>query len=155
MKKVSVQIRRKSASTAGRTPRNLPDVHTDENVNRVPPCPTELKDFPKASAYWKAICRTLIGRQKLKFNHLPIVSQAVLYMSLAHASAEQLMQLGYITLTDDGIYKPALHTVRKTFTDSFLKCYQTLTLDPKSEIYDCMIEKNGRSIIDMDTYEEF
>ncbi len=155
MKKVSVQIRRKGSSTAGRTPRNLPDVHIDENVARVPPCPIEIKDFPRASDYWKLICKTLINRGKLKYNHLPIVSQAVQYMSLAHATTEQLIDLGYVTRNEDGTYRPLLHVLRKSFTETFLKCYQSLTLDPKSEIYDCMLENNGRSIIDMDTYEEF
>ena len=152
--KTSVQIRRRTNSTGGKIPRNLPDVHIDENVRRVPPLPENLKAYPNAQVIWTDICRILIRRGKLKWNHLPIVNQAVMYYSLSMCSNRELEELGYITMTDTG-YKPPLHSVRKTITDAFVKCYSSLTLDPRNEIYDCMIENSGRAVIEVGTYDEF
>lgn len=154
-KKVGVQIRRKTKANSGRTPRNLPDVHPDENVGRVPPVPDHLLPYPNAKEIWQDICRTLIRRGKLKFNHLPIVSQAVQYYSLTQCTNDQLQALGYIYYDKEGNIHPPLHQVRKSFTDAFIKCYADLTLDPKNEIYDCMIENSGRSTIEVGTYDEF
>ena len=153
-KKAHIQIRRKTAAATGRTPRNLPDVHPDENCIRCPPLPDMLSSYPKADEIWRDICRTLIKRGKLKFNHLPIVAQAVMFYSLAHCSVEQLIELHYVEYDKAGNMKPPLVTVRKTCADEFLKCYSALKLDPKHEMYDCMIENSGRSTIEMDTYDE-
>ena len=47
----AVRVRKNGTSAAnftGRTPKNLPDVHTDELVLKVPPMPEELENIPKA-----------------------------------------------------------------------------------------------------------
>ena len=137
-KTVNVRVRRRSNSIGigGRPATNLPDIHTDENI---------------------IICGTLIHRGKLKYNHLQVVAQAVQWTSLANCTTYELEKLGYITFVDD-ICKPALHMVKSKITDEMLKCYNTLTLDPKTEIYDCMAQsgQQGRARVDIEEqYDDF
>lgn len=158
-KTVNVRVRRRSNSIGigGRPATNLPDIHTDENLPRVPPLPDTLKDFPNSEKIWKDICGTLIHRGKLKYNHLQVVALAVQWTSLANCTTYELEKLGYITFVDD-ICKPALHMVKSKITDEMLKCYNTLTLDPKTEIYDCMAQsgQQGRARVDIEEqYDDF
>ena len=79
------------------------------------------------------------------------------WTSLANCTTYELEKLGYITFVDD-ICKPALHMVKSKITDEMLKCYNTLTLDPKTEIYDCMAQsgQQGRARVDIEEqYDDF
>ena len=158
----AVRVRKNGTSAAnftGRTPKNLPDVHTDELVLKVPPMPEELEKLPKAQKLWTDFCRTLIHRGKLKYNHLLVVMNAVKFHCLAYASNDLLCELGYIHYATDGRIVPPLYQVQKTFHDNFMKAYQALTLDPKTEMYDCLTAqtggKSGCATVEMDQYDDF
>ena len=112
----AVRVRKNGTSAAnftGRTPKNLPDVHTDELV----------------------------------------------FHCLAYASNDLLCELGYIHYATDGRIVPPLYQVQKTFHDNFMKAYQSLTLDPKTEMYDCLTAqtggKSGCATVEMDQYDDF
>lgn len=158
-KTVNVRVRRKvnPQTNGGRLPsKNLPDIHTDELIVRTPPLPTILKEFPNAPKIWKDICGTLIHRGKLKYNHLHLVTQCTKWCSLANATPQELLRLGYTNETNFG-FKPTLVSLYKTFNDEWLKCYAELTLTPKTEAYDCMLNlsaKSGMARIDVESTSE-
>ena len=71
------------------------------------------------------------------------------------ASNDLLCELGYIHYASDGRIVPPLYQVQKAFHDNFCKAYSALTLDPKTEMYDCLVPQQGRSTVEMDQYDDF
>ena len=80
---------------------------------------------------------------------------AVKFHCLAYASNDLLCELGYIHYASDGRIVPPLYQVQKAFHDNFCKAYSALTLDPKTEMYDCLVPQQGRSTVEMDQYDDF
>src|SRR5574344_866079 len=139
-KKINVLVRRKTGSTRGRTPKNLPDVHVDELI-------TEIT--------WSKICETLIHRDKLKPNHLILINQCANAYAISTASIHDLEYNGFTRETSQG-FRPAIHVIRTSYATLFSKLYNQLGLDPKAELYDCMANNVGRGQIELSNeYDSF
>ena len=152
-KKINVLVRRKTGSTRGRTPKNLPDVHVDELITEIPKMD---KPFNKvAEMTWSKICETLIHRDKLKPNHLILINQCANAYAISTASIHDLEYNGFTRETSQG-FRPAIHVIRTSYATLFSKLYNQLGLDPKAELYDCMATNVGRGQIELSNeYDNF
>ncbi len=140
------QVRIKETSTrvgAGRPRSDLKDVNKDETYSKVPSVTTVegLLLNNVAKDLFKETAAVLVKRQQLKPSHLTLLINYCNSFAITVMSPEELLDNQLTFRKEDGSLSPAVHTVHSVNFAMMMRSMQSLRLDPKTELMNCLIAK--------------
>ncbi|ELB2793237.1 phage terminase small subunit P27 family [Aeromonas hydrophila] len=110
---------------------DLPVAPSSQIIKRAPPAPPELH-YPEAKLLWRGTIKTLIGRQQLTEDHLPLVLAYCNSFGLYLKAELMVFDEGLTTTTAEGIKKHPAVAVRQDAISSMVRIGSLLGLDPTS-----------------------
>lgn len=110
---------------------DLPVAPSNQIIKRAPPAPPELH-YPEAKLLWRSTTKTLIGRQQLTEDHLPLVLAYCNSFGLYLKAELMVLDEGITATTAEGIKKHPAVAVRQDAISSLVRIGSLLGLDPTS-----------------------
>ncbi|MFQ2255788.1 phage terminase small subunit P27 family [Aeromonas hydrophila] len=110
---------------------DLPVAPSNQIIKRAPPVPPELH-YPEAKLLWRSTTKTLIGRQQLTEDHLPLVLAYCNSFGLYLKAELMVLNEGITATTAEGIKKHPAVAVRQDAISSLVRIGSLLGLDPTS-----------------------
>ncbi|MFM5187375.1 phage terminase small subunit P27 family [Aeromonas caviae] len=110
---------------------DLPAAPSNQVIKRAPPVPPELH-YDEARLLWRSTVKTLIGRQQLTEDHLPLVLAYCNSFGLYLTAEKMVLDDGITAATSEGIKKHPAVAVRQDAISSMVRIGSLLGLDPTS-----------------------
>ena len=104
---------------------------SNQVIKRAPPVPPELH-YDEARLLWRSTVKTLIGRQQLTEDHLPLVLAYCNSFGLYLTAEKMVLDDGITAATSEGIKKHPAVAVRQDAISSMVRIGSLLGLDPTS-----------------------
>lgn len=106
----------------------------DEVLTLTPDVPELIANDPIASSIFTNTVDVLIKRKILKATHLTFVTAYAKAVGVYFAKPDELVARGYVSVDENGCYKPAISNVQHQAFQQLSKFGSLLGLDPISEL---------------------